>query len=135
MPGVALPRADAYPGGTERALWHMRAGSQVFEEVFGSRPAGCWPSEGAISAKTLELIESCGYRWTASGGNVLRGCLKAQPDAGRSDAPSGELDRAWQVPGQRLQCFFRDDELSDLIGFTYSNWHGDDAVRQSCRRA
>ncbi|HKK14845.1 MAG TPA: glycoside hydrolase, partial [Gammaproteobacteria bacterium] len=25
-------------------------------------------------------------------------------------------------------CFFRDDGLSDLIGFTYSDWHGDDAV-------
>jgi alpha-amylase/alpha-mannosidase (GH57 family) len=25
-------------------------------------------------------------------------------------------------------CFFRDDGLSDLIGFTYSGWHGDDAV-------
>jgi alpha-amylase/alpha-mannosidase (GH57 family) len=27
-----------------------------------------------------------------------------------------------------LQIFFRNDELSDLIGFTYSSWHGDDAV-------
>jgi alpha-amylase/alpha-mannosidase (GH57 family) len=129
MPGVALPRADAYPGGAERALWHMRTGTQVFEEVFGMRPAGCWPSEGAISTATLEIIESCGYRWTASGGNVLRGCLKAQADTVSSEAASAELGRAWQLPGQRLQCFFRNDELSDLIGFTYANWHGDDAVR------
>jgi alpha-amylase/alpha-mannosidase (GH57 family) len=27
-----------------------------------------------------------------------------------------------------LTCFFRDDGLSDLIGFTYSDWHADDAV-------
>ena len=128
MPGVALPRAGEYPGGAERALWHLRAGVEVFEEVFGARPAGCWPSEGAISAKTLELIESCGYRWTASGGNVLRGCLNGLPDAVRNEPSSGELGRAWQVPGQRLQCFFRNDELSDLIGFTFATWHGDDAV-------
>ena len=25
-------------------------------------------------------------------------------------------------------CFFRDDGLSDLIGFTYATWHADDAV-------
>ena len=24
--------------------------------------------------------------------------------------------------------FFRDDTLSDLIGFTYATWHGDDAA-------
>ncbi len=128
MPDVPLPCAAAYPGGTERALWHMRTGTQVFEEVFGVRPAGCWPSEGAVSAMTLEIIESCGYRWTASGGNVLRGCLKAQSDVTWSEATPGELGRAWQVPNHLLQCFFRDDELSDLIGFTYANWHGDDAV-------
>jgi len=128
MPGVTLPHADAYPGGTERALWHMRAATQVFEEVFKVRPAGCWPSEGAISAMTLEIIESCGYRWTASGGNVLRGCLNAQPEVSWNDAAPGGLGRAWQVPDHRLQCFFRNDELSDLIGFTYATWHGDDAV-------
>jgi len=128
MPDVPLPHADKYPGGTERARWHMRVGTRVFEEIFGVRPAGCWPSEGAISAKTLEIIESCGYRWTASGGNVLRGCLNAQSDGAWSEAPPGELGRAWQVPDHLLQCFFRNDELSDLIGFTYSNWHGDDAV-------
>jgi len=27
-----------------------------------------------------------------------------------------------------LSCFFRDDELSDLIGFTYATWRGDDAA-------
>jgi alpha-amylase/alpha-mannosidase (GH57 family) len=27
-----------------------------------------------------------------------------------------------------LSCFFRDDSLSDLIGFTYATWHGDDAA-------
>jgi alpha-amylase/alpha-mannosidase (GH57 family) len=27
-----------------------------------------------------------------------------------------------------LRCIFRDDALSDLVGFSYSTWHGDDAV-------
>ncbi len=27
-----------------------------------------------------------------------------------------------------MNCFFRDDTLSDLIGFTYATWHGDDAA-------
>ncbi len=31
-------------------------------------------------------------------------------------------------------AFFRDDGLSDLIGFTYSKWHGDDAVANLIHR-
>src|SRR5574340_120199 len=30
--------------------------------------------------------------------------------------------------GDGLHCFFRDDHLSDLIGFEYSRWHGKDAA-------
>jgi alpha-amylase/alpha-mannosidase (GH57 family) len=128
-PDAPLPRAGGYPGGAGRAEWHMRTAAQVFERIFGVRPAGCWPSEGAISAATLEIIEGCGYRWAASGANVLRGCLEATAAASAGTAAVTAPVGAWRVPGHRLQCFFRNDELSDLIGFTYASWHGDDAVR------
>jgi len=128
-PDAPLPQAAAYPGGAGRARWHMRAATRAFERIFGVRPAGCWPSEGAISAATLEIIEECDYRWAASGANVLRGCLEPSADQGAGALATVELGRAWRVPDHRLQCFFRNDELSDLIGFTYANWHADDAVR------
>jgi len=123
-PGAVLPHAPGYPGGPERAAWHMREALAVFERCFGRRPVGCWPSEGAISAATLALIDQCGFRWTATSANVLRGCLAPSGDA----APAAEVGRAWRSDGQALRCVFRHDELSDLIGFTYSKWHGDDAV-------
>ena len=124
-----LPRAAGYPGGEERAAWHMQEGIRVFTRVFGRAPAGCWPSEGAISTRALELVGQHGMRWAASSGNVLRGCLNAA-DARQGDwtGTAAEL-RPWRVPGQPLSVFFRNDELSDLIGFAYSKWHGDDAVR------
>jgi len=130
VPGAPLPRAAGYPGGSERAVWHMRTALEVFRHCFGVRPAGCWPSEGAISAATLALIDECGFRWVASGANVLRGCLAAGDGATEEDAGAGEAEvsRAWRREGQNLRCVFRHDELSDLIGFTYSKWHGDDAV-------
>ena len=34
----------------------------------------------------------------------------------------------FRVEGIRICCFFRDDGLSDLIGFEYAKWHADDAV-------
>ncbi len=125
VPAAPLPQAPRYPGGEQRAAWHMQAGLRVFTRVFGRPPAGCWPSEGAISTRALELVEQHGMRWAASSGTVLRGCLDAT-HGGVDSAP--EL-HAWQVPGRQLSLCFRHDELSDLIGFTYSGWHGDDAVR------
>ncbi len=122
-----LPHAQAYPGGAERAAWHLEEGARVFQRVFGRVPAGCWPSEGAISARALELIDRHGMRWAASSGNILRACSGAA-DAGRGEGAAAGL-HPWRVPGQALSLFFRHDELSDLIGFTYSSWHGDDAVR------
>ncbi len=136
VPAAPLPHAACYPGGEERAAWHMQEGLRVFTRTFGRAPTGCWPSEGAISQRALELVEQHGMRWAASSGSVLRGCLDAKGgDVQSGDAHHGggangapEL-HAWQVPGRELSLCFRHDELSDLIGFTYSSWHGDDAVR------
>lgn len=127
IPTSPLPRAPLYPGGDERAEWHMHEAIRVFERVFGMKPRGCWPSEGAISASALELIDRCGFEWLATGGAVLRGCLAAVGSNGERDGVMPE-SHGWAVPGQKLNCFFRHDEFSDQIGFVYSTWHGDDAV-------
>jgi len=126
LPDSALPRHAAYPGGRERAAWHMAEALRVFERAFGTRPSGCWPSEGAISTAALEVIDRHGFTWAASSAGVLRASLEARP--GEAAWAADALDRPYRMPGQQLQCWFRDDGLSDLIGFTYSTWHGDDAV-------
>jgi len=125
LPTAPLPDAARYPGGEARAAWHMQEALRVFRRAFGREPAGCWPSEGAISASALAVLEAHGMRWAASGGSVLHGCLRSTALDG-SETP--EL-RAWQMPGSALSLCFRHDGLSDLIGFTYQGWHGDDAVR------
>jgi len=123
MPDALLPIADKYPGGVERARWHMQKGIEVFEKYFGFGPQGCWPSEGSISAETVELISGMGIKWLASGDTVLRNSLK------KSDAETDVcLHEAYQYRDAKATCFFRDDGLSDLIGFKYSDWHADDAV-------
>jgi alpha-amylase/alpha-mannosidase (GH57 family) len=126
VPNMRLPEHAAYPGGAERAAWHVDESIRVFARAFGERPAGCWPSEGAISGATLELLAARGFRWAASGGAVLRNCL-LRFDARAADEP-GSYNRPYRPPGIALDCFFRDDNLSDLIGFSYATWHGDDAA-------
>ncbi len=124
VPQMALPQHASYSGGSERAQWHVAEGLRVFEQAFGVRPVGCWPSEGAISAAALEVLDRAGFRWAASSSNVLRNSLTAS--GGHADGAS--LNRPYRLPGLTLSTFFRDDALSDLIGFTYATWHGDDAA-------
>ncbi|MGD9390679.1 MAG: glycoside hydrolase family 57 protein [Thioalkalispiraceae bacterium] len=123
LPEVTLPLADQYPGGQERSLWHMQKGIDVFRQFFGFSPNGCWPSEGSISNETIELISDMGIKWLASGETVLRNSLH------ESGADNDEcLHEAYRLKDSDAVCFFRDDGLSDLIGFKFSDWHADDAV-------
>jgi len=123
MPEAELPVANEYPGGLERSRWHMQKGIEVFKHYFGFEPQGCWPSEGSISAETIELTSQMGIKWLASGETVLRNSLKKS--AVKADDC---IHAAYQHGETSAACFFRDDGLSDAIGFKYSNWHADDAV-------
>lgn len=123
LPEVALPVADEYPGGLERSRWHMHKGKEVFKQHFGFEPAGCWPSEGSISAEMVEFCAESGIKWLASGETVLRNSLHQS-----SITPGKCIHGPYQYRNNSTACFFRDDGLSDLIGFKYSNWHADDAV-------
>ena len=123
MPDAELPLAASYPDGENRSLWHMKKGIEVFKHYFGFEPNGCWPSEGSISAETIELISKTGIKWIASGETVLRNSInKSGLDADEC------IYSAYQYRDNNATCFFRDDGLSDLIGFKYSDWHADDAV-------
>src|SRR5579859_4299024 len=77
VPNMPLPQHASFAGGAERAAWHVEEGIRVFTRAFGMRPAGCWPSEGAISRGTLELLDRAGFKWAASSTNVLRGSLSS----------------------------------------------------------
>src|SRR6202043_4283180 len=85
VPTMSLPQHASYPGGSERAAWHVEEGLRVFMRTFGVRPAGCWPSEGAISRGTLELLDRSGFKWAASSTNVLRGSLSLTSTVAASD--------------------------------------------------
>ncbi|HKD54330.1 MAG TPA: hypothetical protein VKB72_08900 [Steroidobacteraceae bacterium] len=126
VPGMPLPAHPGYPGGASRAIWHIEEGIRVFARAFGVRPAGCWPAEGAISAGTLELLAAAGFRWAASSAGVLRSSLELTD--GEAARDSQAYNRPYRLAGTGMNCFFRDDSLSDLIGFTYATWHGDDAA-------
>jgi alpha-amylase/alpha-mannosidase (GH57 family) len=58
---------------------------------------------------------------------VLRNSLAAQGSS--IDTPHNRcIHTCFQKGGEGPALFFRDDGISDLIGFSYANWHADDAV-------
>ena len=127
QPDAALP-AQTYPGGRASAQWHLRHGRAVFERFFGAQALGCWPSEGALSNATLQLLADEGFAWTASGESVLRHSRAAAQTSLSAVGEHACRHRVYRVGGNEIACFFRDDGLSDLIGFSYADWHAEDAV-------
>lgn len=125
MPDVEMPHLSGYPGGEERARWHLKEGIATFEQFFGKRPNGCWPSEGGVSTAALAQLEEFGFKWAASGESVFR---HSQSNPANNSISKSSLYQGFRMADGELACFFRDDGLSDLIGFTYSDWHADDAV-------
>jgi alpha-amylase/alpha-mannosidase (GH57 family) len=128
MPEAPLPVSQHYPKGKQRVAAHIESAKKSHRARFGHEPQGMWPAEGAISTETLEVFAAEGCRWVASGEGVLVNSLHniehPIPDS------SQYLYRPYQLKkgADGLHCFFRDDRLSDLIGFEYSRWRGNDAA-------
>jgi alpha-amylase/alpha-mannosidase (GH57 family) len=128
QPDLPLPEYDQYPGGRNRLGWHVQSAIDTHTRRFGSAPRGMWPAEGAISEGFLQTLADAGIEWTASGEGVLAHSLSRTT----REMPPREsyLYRSYRFggPDRQINCLFRDDKLSDLVGFEYSKWHGRDAV-------
>lgn len=127
-PTVDLPSAPDYPGGAERVRAHLAQACNAHAEWFGAKPDGIWPAEGAVSESLLRLMAEVGIRWTATSASVLANSLGSQsnPVAMREDDAHHGYGVA-TVPGPVV--FFRNEPLSDLIGFEYRSWWAGDAAR------
>jgi alpha-amylase/alpha-mannosidase (GH57 family) len=133
MPGADLPKSREYPGGSARVAEHIRLAMQSHERRFGGRPVGMWPAEGSVSTPLFTLMDAAGVRWCASGETVL---LNSLPSGGAAaDARTASL-RPYRLAGSSPGpvIFFRNDALSDLIGFEYAKWNGSDAANNFIAR-
>ncbi|MDP2547512.1 glycoside hydrolase family 57 protein [Oceanobacter sp. 4_MG-2023] len=128
MPDAALPEHPGYPGGYERARWHMQHGIEQFRHFFGRAPSGVWLSEGAVSSAAVGLLDEFDIRWTASGEGVWRhSCEASQLDI-HDISSKRALYQPMRHNDQQCALFFRDDGMSDLIGFEYKSWDPQDAA-------
>ncbi|MBI4971340.1 MAG: hypothetical protein HZC17_05830 [Candidatus Omnitrophica bacterium] len=116
-------------GWQEDAKWQITKARDLFENFFGVKPQGMWPSEGSVSESAVSLIAESGFRWIATDEEILLHSL-ANPKREQ------EIYEPHQISfsANPLNMFFRDKVLSDLIGFGYHRSSHVDAVEDLIRR-
>lgn len=123
-----MPKSKGYPDGYDRSRWHMDKGIEVYEHYFGTKPKGVWLSEGGVSEEAVGLLDSYGIQWTASGEGVWRHSCEASHLNAHDINSKKILYSPLQQGSKKCALFFRDDGLSDLIGFQYKDWGPEDAA-------
>ncbi|MEK6602892.1 MAG: glycoside hydrolase family 57 protein [Nitrospirota bacterium] len=125
-PDSALPQRFAHP---EDAEAQIRKALDFHETLFGRRPVGLWPSEGSVCPELIPILTKLGIRWAATDEDVLARSV----DHWQRDAMLYRPYRA-QVDGGDVALLFRDRDLSDAVGFTYSRNPPDASVADFCAR-
>ncbi len=129
QPEAPLPDSKTYPGGMDRSRWHFKYGIERFEHYFGMRPQGVWLSEGAISEDAVALVDEFDFKWTASGEGVWRNSMNLGDLDHERVHSKRALFHPYLLNDHKTRLFFRDDGLSDMIGFKYSKINSADAAR------
>ncbi|MBI4354814.1 MAG: hypothetical protein HY595_06210, partial [Candidatus Omnitrophica bacterium] len=127
LPNLSLPEPSfRHP---EDARWQLTQAVKRHEELFGRRPNGLWPPEGGVSEAVAELALEAGFQWCATDEEILWRSLKTVRTPMLLYRPHvvNHNERA-------LAILFRDRELSDLLGFVYSQWEDALAVRDFVNR-
>jgi len=124
LPGVNLPPRFSWP---EDARGQLKTGLDFMEQVFSRKPIGLWPSENAVSDDALKIIAETGLQWTNTCEQLLKKTKKgrARPDL---------VYHPYQFQESELKIVFRDQELSDLISFNYSQLEPEVSVTDFTRR-
>ncbi len=95
---------------------------EYYEETFGIKPRGFWPSEGSVSNEVLEILSEHGIRWCASDEDILFKTLKSR------DKQNIYNRFRLNSYGREIDIYFRDKCLSDMVGFNYSRVSASGAV-------
>jgi alpha-amylase/alpha-mannosidase (GH57 family) len=120
--GTPLPRrAFRRP---EDAREQLQRARQYHEKLFGTKPAGLWPSEGSVSDQALTIAAEEGFQWFGTDEGVLGRTLNVGffRDSNGIPANADRLYKPWRVQlgANSINGLFRDHHLSDLVGFVYS---------------
>ncbi|MFH1502372.1 MAG: hypothetical protein ABIG03_04930 [Candidatus Eisenbacteria bacterium] len=126
-PSVPLPTERmSYPAD---AAFHVEEAASYYEQLFGARPEGMWPAEGAVAQEIVPVVAASGFRWMASDDQVLERSL------GRGGLSEDQRYQMYWADegGSRVAMIFRDHRLSDDIGFNFGKMDGVQAANSMMR--
>ncbi len=114
-PGTRLPPSFTRP---EDAALQVRLAVGYFESLFGIKPRGMWPAEGAVGENILPHFAQNGIDWIASD----EGVLKRSGKWGYPTEEPATILKPFRTSSEGLAIFFRKARLSDDIGFLYQTY-------------
>lgn len=131
MPDARLPTTFSF---IEDARGQVQLGVELYREHFGRPPRGMWPAEGAVAQEIVGLVGEADIAWMASDEGVLARSLGLgtfNRDASQTVVDADLLYRPWLVQegGHQVAILFRDQVISDRVGFAYSGMSGKLAAR------
>ncbi len=100
----------------------IKTAQNYVANILPKQTQGMWCSEGAISDTTLNLLMQNNIKWTATDEEVL---LYSGENLVETDK---YFPHNFSSSNGEVTIFFRDNLLSDKIGFTYQNMNTDEAV-------
>ncbi|MGB3113204.1 MAG: glycoside hydrolase family 57 protein, partial [Candidatus Omnitrophota bacterium] len=108
----------------EDARVQVKRAVDLYEEVFGRKPRGMWPSEGAVSPEIIPILADEGIKWAATDEAILLESLKDKRfSRGQLIYKTFTASEA----GREIDMVFRDVNISNAISFSYSNMSAEDA--------
>lgn len=117
---------------SEDIALQLRRAKALYRENFGRDPQGLWPPELAVSPEILPALAQARFQWLCADEEILARSLGHPLErdlAGQLSRPEW-LYRPYRLPTADgdLSIVFRDQRLSDLIGFGYAHRSPEDAV-------
>jgi alpha-amylase/alpha-mannosidase (GH57 family) len=108
LPHDPLPARFSAP---EDAREQITRALAAHERAFGQKARGMWPPEGSLSTAAVELYQSCGVEWLCGDVHTLARSI-----------PHPEKDPHSRLHRHRgVSIGFRDQDISDRIGFRYAH--------------
>jgi len=116
----------------EDAKIQIEKGLNFHESIFGSRPDGIWSPEMAVSNESLKILSKYGILWTVADQSTLSKSinvdLSLQNDILIKNPNLLYKPYTFFNGNNSINIIFRDQILSDLIGFAYNGMNMKEAV-------
>ncbi|HHU75331.1 MAG TPA: glycoside hydrolase [Firmicutes bacterium] len=121
-PGLPLPQRFQFK---EDAARQIEMATEQYTSIFGEKPSGFWPPEQAVSPEMISLLADQGFKWTVSDEKILSQSVNEEIYRdGYGHVLNPEVLYSPYMAyggGSEMPIVFRDQHLSDRIGFVYQH--------------